>query len=176
MQKSVSVFAVLALGIILVLGSAVDLAACGDKYLSVGRGTKFQRGYVSVRPVSIAVLRQGASGQKDFLARLKLAGHRVEVIENIEELGARLTSSRFDVVLADYSDAVAVNRSIARSGSLFLPVVDTGSPHAATAHKEYGCLLSGKSKSKQRSFLAVLDEVVASSAKGEPVQCDLKKL
>lgn len=167
---------VLALGVILLLGTASDLAACGDKYLSVGRGTKFQRGYVSVRPVSIAVLRHGAAGQKDFLSRLKLAGHRVEVIENVEELGARLTSSRFDVVLADYSDAAAVNRSVAKTDSLFLPVVDAASPHAAAAHREYGCLLSGKAKSKQRNFLAVLDEVVASSAKGEPVQCDLKKL
>lgn len=158
--------------------SASDAAACGDKYLSIGRGARFQRGYVSVRPVSIAVLRHAATAQKDFLSRLKLAGHRVETVDTVERLNTRLAASKFDVVLADYEDAAKVNASMQTMANrpLFLPVVSAGSPNSAAAHREYGCLLDGSSKAKQNNFLAVLDGAVESSRKAKPVTCDLPKV
>lgn len=156
---------------------ATDMSGCGDKYLSVGRGSRYQRGYVSIRPVSIAVLKHAATAQKDFLARLKMAGHRIEIADTVEKLTARLAASKFDVVLADYADAAEVNRSMHTMSSrpLFLPVVDAGSPHVAAAHREYGCHLSGNSKSKSHNFLAVLDEAVESNRKSKPLKCDLPK-
>jgi len=169
---------VLLVGVVVFLLLPSDMEGCGDKYLSVGRGARYQRGYVSIRPVSIAVVRNGAAARKDFLSRLKLAGHRVDVVDDVAKLSARLAASRFDVVLADYADAAAVNRSIPHTANapLFLPVVDAKSPDATAAHRQYGCLLSGDSKSKERNFLAVLDEAVESSRKGKPVHCDLNKL
>jgi len=167
---------VLVVGVAVCLLSAVDLSACGDKYLSVGRGARYQRGYVSLRPVAVAVLRHAASGKKDFLSRLKMAGHRVEVMNDVAAMKTRLAASKFAVVLADYEDAAAVTASFRELAAkpLFLPVVDAGSTHAAAAHKEYGCLLSGDTKSKQQNFLAVLDEAVESSLREKPVKCDLK--
>lgn len=163
------------LGALLFLLSASDMSGCGDKYLSVGRGARFQRGYVSIRPVSVAVLRHAATANRDFLSRLKMAGHRVEVMSDIESLRRRVEASKFDVVLADYEDAAAVNGSLQKMTTkpLFLPVVAAGSPHAAAAHREYGCLLSGNAEAKQH-FLAVLDEAVESNKKAKPVKCDLK--
>lgn len=162
--------------VVVCLLSATDVAACGDKYLTVGRGSRYQRGYASLRPVAVAVLRHAASGKKDFLSRLKMAGHRVEVMDDVATLKTRVAASKFEVVLADYADAAAVTASFRDlpAKPLFLPVVDAGSPHAAAAHKEYGCLLSGGSKSKQQNFLAVLDEAVASRVRAQPVKCDLK--
>lgn len=169
---------VLILGATVLLLSASEASACGDKYLSVGRGARFQRGYVSLRPVSIAVLKHEATARKDFLSRLKLAGHRIEIVVDVAALSSRLAASKFDVVLADYSDAAEVNRSIQKMAlkPLFLPVVDSASPNAAAAHREYGCLLSGNPKSKQLNFLAVLDEATESYRKAIPVKCDLPKV
>ena len=166
--------AVVAGAIVLSLAAA-ELPACGDKYLAVGRGTRFQRRYISLRPVSILVLARASTGQKEFLSRLKLAGHRVESAKDIEALGARLNAANFDVVLADYDDAAAVNRSIQKRTAkpLFLPVVQSGSPHAAAAHREYGCLLKGNAASKQHNFLSVLDQAVDANRKSKPVQCEL---
>lgn len=175
MRRFTDVMAVTAAAFLLF---ASDMAACGDKYLSVGRGARFQRGYVSVRPVSIAVLRHAATAQKDFLSRLKLAGHRVEAVDTVERLSARLAETKFDVVLADYEDAAKVNGSMKALANrpLFLPVVAAGSPNSAAAHREYGCLLSGSSKAKRHDFLAVLDGAVESSRKAKPVTCDLPKV
>lgn len=174
MRKPTSVLLISAVACLL---SVSDISACGDKYLSVGRGSRYQRGYVSIRPVSIAVLKHAATGQKDFLARLKTAGHRIEIADTVEKLTARLAESKFDVVLADYEDAAEVNRSMQTMTvrPLFLPVVDPGSPNVAAAHREYGCHLSGASKSKSQNFLAVLDEAVESNRKSKPVKCDLPK-
>ncbi|HET7710448.1 MAG TPA: hypothetical protein VFL80_00820, partial [Thermoanaerobaculia bacterium] len=61
------------------LAASPQLWACGDKYLSVGRGARFQRGYVSTRPASVVVVARDVTARKDFLTRLKLAGHRVVV-------------------------------------------------------------------------------------------------
>ena len=174
MQKSARVL-VVATAVCLL--SAVDMSACGDKYLSVGRGARFQRGYVSLRPVSVAVLKNAATGKKEFLSRLKMAGHQVEVMKDLSTLKTRVAASKFEVVLADYADAAAVTASFATNPArpLFLPVVDAESPNAAAAHREYGCLLSGgTSKSKQQSFLAVLDAAVESKRLAKPVKCDLK--
>jgi hypothetical protein len=162
--------------VVVCLFSANDVAACGDKYLTVGRGARFQRGYVSLRPVAVAVLGHAATGKKEFLTRLKMAGHRIEVMKDVPALKARVAASKFDVVLADYADASAVTASFKEMAAkpLFLPVVDAGSTDAAAAHKEYGCLLRGDAKSKQQNFLAVLDEAVESSRAAKPVKCDIK--
>ena len=167
---------VLLVTVVICLFSASDAAACGDKYLTVGRGARYQRGYVSLRPVAVAVLGHASTGKKDFLSRLKMAGHRVEVMNDVAALKARVAVSKFDVVLADIVDASAVTASLSDLAAkpMFLPVVEAGSPKAAEAHREYGCLLSGDAKSKKQSFLAVLDQAVESRLKAKPVKCDLK--
>lgn len=160
-----------------VLFSAPQVLACGDKYLSVGRGGRFQRGYVSVRPVSIAVLKSSATGQKIFLSRLKLAGHRVEIVDDLQGMKKRVAAGTFEVVLADYEKAAEVNSVLQTLSShpLFLPVVTSGSGNAAAAHREYGCLLNEKSNSRTQNFLAVLDEAVDAKRRAQPVKCDLPK-
>lgn len=162
------------LGVVCLIAAA-DLPACGDKYLAIGRGARFQRGYVSLRPVSIAVLKHAATAEKAFLSRLKLAGHRVETVDDVDSLGERLAKSKFDVVLADYDDAANVQRSLqtVTAKPLFLPVVKAGSPKTEAAQREYGCLLNAPSKSMQRNFLIVLDEAVASSRNAQVVRCAL---
>lgn len=158
--------------------SSSDLLACGDKYLSVGRGSRFQRGYVSLHPVTIAVLKSQVAGRKDFLSRLKVAGHRLEVTEDVAGLEALLKSGKYDVVLADYESAATVDRVLGTltSKPLFLPVVDASSGVSKNAEKEYGCLLNAEKNKKRKNFLAVIDEAVDAKLKAKPVVCDLSKM
>lgn len=174
MRKSIRVL----LGLSLFLISSQPMLGCGDKYLSVGRGARFQRGYVSTRPVTVGVLKSGVTARKDFLSRLKLAGHRVELAKDVTELGTLIAAAKIDVVLAGYAEAPAVDALLVRIAQkpLFLPVVDASSASAATAHKEYGCLLNSDSKAKRRNFLAVLDEALESNRKAKPVKCDLTQM
>ena len=157
-------------------GFSSDLLACGDKYLSVGRGSRFQRGYVSLHPVTIAVLRSQVTGRKDFLSRLKVAGHKLEVTEDVAGLKALLKKGKYDVVLADFESAAAIDDVLAAltSKPLFLPVVDAGSSSSTNAQKEYGCTLNA-SKKKGKNFLAVIDEAVDAKLKAKPIVCDISK-
>lgn len=162
----------------LLVMQAFPLFGCGDKYLLVGRGSRFQRGYVSIRPVSIAVFNHDEAVGKDFVKRLKLAGHRVQITEDLTKLASLVDHSKADVVLAGYSDASIVDKALQNSPRkpLFLPVVDATSIDAAAAQKEYGCLLNRDSKQKQQNVLAILDQVVAATREAKPVQCDLTKM
>lgn len=162
---------------IAVLGAS-DLLACGDKYLSVGRGSRFQRGYVSLHPISIAVLRSNVTGRKDFLSRLKVAGHHLEVADDPAKLEAMLKKGKYELVLAGYEDAAGVYETLASlpSKPLFLPVVDSKSSLSQNAKKEYGCMLNAEAKKKQKSFLAVIDEAVDAKLKAKPIVCDITQM
>jgi len=172
MRKNLCLFIVVT--VICALGAS-DLSACGDKYLSIGRGSRFQRGYVSLHPVSIAVLRSNVTGRKEFLSRLKVAGHHLDVADDSAKLEAMLKKGKYELVLADYEDAARVHKTLDSlpSKPLFLPVVDATSSLSQNAKKEYGCMLNAGSTKKQKSFLAVLDEAVDAKLKAKPAVCDL---
>ncbi|HXI13643.1 MAG TPA: hypothetical protein VNM92_13520 [Thermoanaerobaculia bacterium] len=172
MRKNLCLFIVVT--VICALGAS-DLYACGDKYLSIGRGSRFQRGYVSLHPVSIAVLRSNVTGRKDFLSRLKVAGHHLDVADDSAKLEAMLKKGKYELVLADYEDAARVYKALDSlpSKPLFLPVVDATSSLSQIAKKEHGCMLNAGSTKKQKSFLAVLDEAVDAKLKTRPHVCDI---
>jgi hypothetical protein len=85
--------------------------ACGDKFLLLGRGVKFQRAYAAAYPASIVIYAQPQRGAAKAIrdprlqSDLKLAGHRVSVVESEAALMRALGSERVDVVLTDVADA-----------------------------------------------------------------------
>lgn len=167
-------FWVALLVIVLFTGSVADVFACGDKYLAVGRGARFQRGYVSLHPVSVVVLRSGVTGTKNFLSRLKLAGHRVTTTDDVAKLGELLTHGKYEVVLADYQNASEVESMLIeqKAKAVFLPVVERKENLTASDAKKYGCVLNAATSKKRKHFLAVLDEAVDARLKAQPVVCN----
>ena len=155
--------------------SAVDALACGDKYLSVGRGARFQRGYVSLHPVSVVVLKSKVTGRQSFLSRLKIAGHRLAVVDDVARLESMLAANKYDVILAGHESASLVEQILSKQESkpVFLPVVEDASQLNAADTRKYGCVLNPATRKKQKDFLAVLDEAVEARSRALPVVCDI---
>jgi hypothetical protein len=107
----------LALGAALIgfmgLGSQVA-SACGDKFLLVGRGVTFRRAYAAIHPASILIVlppkavKSAAVRDSSLLTALKMAGHRVEVVQQPANLSEILGRSRHDIVLAERTDVSEV--------------------------------------------------------------------
>jgi hypothetical protein len=108
-------------GLIVVLGgllAGADLAACGDKFLVVGRGTRFQKGPEAARPYSVLIYapqssplaesRQKVSAEKALLR----AGYRPATAATLGELAERVKSGPPDVVVASAGDSRDVEHHV----------------------------------------------------------------
>ena len=155
--------------------SAADALACGDKFLTVGRGTRFQRGYVAIHPSSITLLEGKTTGRSDLRKRLRMAGHRLEISKDLPALKSNLASGKYTVVLADLSDASKVESLLTETatGATFLPVVDASqvAGESADALKKYSCVVDPANNKKKDNFLAVLDSAIEASANGKVAVC-----
>ena len=112
------------LAVVLVLSVAVIdpvLHACGDKFLMVGRGAKFQRAYASVYPGKLLIYARPSTDSKAAIRdpqlhkALRQAGHAVSVIEDWLLLEQALRTVPVDVVLVDVSEASKLQALVASS-------------------------------------------------------------
>src|ERR1700730_16519093 len=93
-------------------GSQV-VSTCGDKFLLVGRGVRFQRAYAAIHPASILIVlppksvKSAAVRDSRLQTALKMAGHRVELVQPVR-LDDPLLHARYDIVLAERADAVSI--------------------------------------------------------------------
>src|SRR5712671_7842122 len=86
MNMKTLVVSALAVAAIVSLGGRVA-SACGDKFLTVGRGVRFQRAYAAIHPASILIVlpvktvKSAAVRDSALTTALKMAGHRVETVQ-----------------------------------------------------------------------------------------------
>jgi len=155
-------------GIVAALGLSmcVDLSACGDKFLAVGRGTRYQRPK-NFRAASILIYANPSSGLQATLkgmpieSVLKREGHRSTTVETPEQLSAILAGGRFDVVLVSSGDSATVEKLI--GGSPDAPVIltvcnKTSGQEPKEAGKNISCAL--KAPAKEGSLLEAIDKAV----------------
>lgn len=115
---AVIVFAVVAASL-----STPLLQACGDKFLMVGRGTKFQRVYASVHPGNVLIYARPATNNKAAIRdpqlhkALRQAGHSVSVIEDWTLLEQAFKTVSVDVVLVDVAEAERIRPLMIASAS-----------------------------------------------------------
>lgn len=153
---------------------ATEARPCGDKFLTVGRGTRYQRGYVSVHPSSITVLQGKYAANPEFRKKLRTAGHRVEVSADLPALRTNILSGKYTIVLADLSEAPEVESLLTelKTKTAFLPVVDTATDKtSAEALKKYSCVLTPAKDKKKQHFLAVLDGAIEEISAGKEAVC-----
>ena len=161
----------LSLTLLLLAGSAWfgwnDLSACGDKFLLIGQGARFQRGYAAVHPASILITLHQKSdkalavGDPQLAASLKQAGHKVQILEDPSRLTETLSSARYDIVLADFSDAIALESQVraANAKPALVPVMyQPSKAEMAAAQKQFVCLL--KAPERITYFLGVIDDLM----------------
>jgi hypothetical protein len=102
---------------VIAAGSA-DLTACGDKYLRPGRSARLNN-YASLYPSSIVIVRPPKAtpkGLDEFQKMLKQAGHTSRVVASDGLLDA-LAGVAADLVIADYHQAISVERLLDASGA-----------------------------------------------------------
>lgn len=148
------------------LWTGADLLACGDKFLVVGRGTRYQRPKNS-RAASILIYTNPSTGLEAALRKLpvesvlKREGHRSTKVEAPEQLSTILAGGRFDVVLVASGDTTAVEELL--GGGPDAPIVlavclKGAGQEKPAAGKHSKCAL--KAPPKEHSLLEAIDKAV----------------
>jgi hypothetical protein len=144
---------VVAIAIAALACTSVDLGACGDKFLRVGRSARL-KGYASIHPATILVYQPPNATDKrlkEFETLLKQAGHKPVFVPNGARLAAVVAGGKYDLVIADYGDAATIKeqlRSLPARPDV-LPILDKPSKALlAQAEKEYHCLIKPQSMTK----------------------------
>ena len=162
---------------LMIAGGAVlvarEASACGDKLLVIGRGVRSQRAHGAVQRASILVYLdtggrlQAAMKEMQLESNLRLAGHSLRSVESRAELGEQARSGRYDILLADISEMVALEGEVGSSPArpVLLPVIynPTGE-ELAEAEAEFSCVMRSASTSKH--YLAVIEEAMVLRKKG----------
>ena len=114
------------------------IQACGDKFLLVGRGAKFQRAYASVYPSKVYIYARPTSDPKAAIRdpqmhkALRQAGHSVSVIEDWQLLEQALKNVPVDLVLVDVAERAKLealmSTSPAHPEALYVAFPDTAPP------------------------------------------------
>ena len=146
-------------------GPASDLLACGDKFLVISRGTRYQRAAFR-RPANILIYSASAStltqslGNVPVAATLSKAGYRPTSVSSAVELEDALRKGGWDLIVADLADGIAVRgRMQGANGPLVLPVAFKPTRNEMDqAKKNFKAVVKGPIKSQQ--FLDVVDAAV----------------
>lgn len=147
------------------IGSQV-VSACGDKFLLVGRGVRFQRAYAAIHPASILIIvppksvKNAAVRDSRLQTALKMAGHRVEVVAPAN-LADVLGRSKYDIILAERADAFAI-QDVVSAGPVKPSVVgvleDPSAVELAAARQRLQTVL--KTPQPLSEILKLLDDVM----------------
>lgn len=154
----------------LLVAGAIDLGACGDKFLRFGRSARYDK-YAAVHPASILLyVPTGAktSDVRDFETALKRAGHRPRAVRGFEAFSAAL-AKECDIVIADYVDAERLKPHVvpARTHARLLPIVHDAKKQAmAEIRREYVHVL--KAGATERDVLVEIDRVMKARLSNQP--------
>lgn len=158
-------------GLLLValVSAGADLAACGDKFLILGRGTRFQRAGAARAEAAILVYANPSSNLDKALSNVKIesvlkkAGYKPHTVTSAADLDSALGRGGWDLVLVDVVDGASL-RSRIEPKAIVLPVIyNASSDELAQAKRQYPRIL--RSPTKNQAFLDVIDDALALKAK-----------
>jgi len=158
--------------LILLGGLSIGAVAwgCGDKLMLV-MGMRASQ-IKPLHPAAILAL-PGHSPSAAIIRNMqaqgafKKAGHRFQVVEDEAGLNQALKSGKYDVVMADMSQAGEVSQEVASASSkpVLLPVAYKPSKEEqSAAQKKYHCLL--KAPGNTDNYLAAIDQAMEWKLKG----------
>lgn len=149
------------------LSGMMDVNACGDKTLRVGKGIRFQQMFASRHPSAILIYSPAIPGGKAPQLRdyLKKIGHKPYVVDDTARLNEALKSGQYDMVLTDFAEAANLRRQIASSTprTMVVPIVyKRPKAEEAAAAREYKVIV--KNPTSGEDFLAAVYQVMKSKA------------
>jgi hypothetical protein len=144
------------------------LSACGDKFLLVGRGVRFEQAYAAVHPATILIVlpvksvKSAAVRDSRLLTALKRAGHKIEIVQQPANLADVLGHSRPDIIVVERADALALHDIATPAGRLkpsLVGVLEDPSPAAlADAHHQLEYVL--QTPTSLTHILNLMDDVM----------------
>ncbi len=140
---------------------SVDAIACGESLHRVGKSVSY-RVYTAPLPGSVLVYGQ-SEGAKELAAALAQSGHGVLLVGSEAELESELATGGYDVVIAPYSEHVAVDSSSSKltaSNATFLPVA-TNREEQKLAMKSYDRVMLAE-KDEIKDFLKAIHKTLKS--------------
>jgi hypothetical protein len=168
---------VLGVAVVIATVASVDLSACGDKFLRIGRSSRLN-GYAAIHPSTILFFvpsTSKASAVKEFETTLRRAGHRFDAVTTIDALSDALKKGDVDIVIAGVNDApmLRTHASVAPSKPEILPIVHEPSwAVRASIHEEYGHVLT--LPATKHEALAEIDHVMESRLGSRAVHASLR--
>ena len=144
--------------------------ACGDKLMLVMGSRSSQ--IKPLHPASILIY-PGQSASATLIRSLqsqpavRKAGYRFQLVEDFAELDNALKAGKYDVVVADVSDANQLSQQVSSAASkpVLLPVAFKASKQEQSAAlKKYHCLL--KAPGNTDNYLDAIDDAVELKLKG----------
>ena len=142
--------------------------ACGDKFLMVGRGARFQRAYASVYPGKVLIYARSSTDPKAAIRdpqlhkALRQAGHAVSVIEDWALLEQALRTVPVDIVLVDVAEAARL-RDLVASSPLHPDALYVAFASKVKTNPEVVCRL--KSSDRPLKYLDEIENAMKSRAK-----------
>ena len=158
-----------ALAVVVVAGlGSQALSACGDKFLAVGRGLRFQRAYAAIHPASILIVlpaksvKTAAVRDSRLVTALKMAGHRVQTVQQPSNLADAFARAPHDIVLVEKADASAARDAAAANGQPKPAIISVFEPPAVSdvvpASQQFEYVL--KTPQTLPQILNLLDDVM----------------
>lgn len=150
------------------IGPTADLLACGDKFLIISRGTRYQRARIAGRQAAVLVYINPASALGKALENvpvddaLKKAGYRGASVASAADLERRIAEGGWDLVIADLSDGASLRGRLPQGTTAPLVMPIAFNPTKAVfdqAKKDYPKVVKGPIRSQ--AFLDALDDAVA---------------
>lgn len=153
-------------------------AACGDKVAALGGGVPFERlqatrltGQVIVLESQNSVV-QAVEKKTGLTQALTQAGHRVRVVDRVEQLETELLIAPPNVVIADRADLVHLTtslKSLPAPPALLVAVPMEGATGTANTPAN-SCIIRANLK-HSRAIVRSVDSLVAEQARGKRVEC-----
>lgn len=144
--------------------------ACGDKFLMVGRGAKFQRAYASVYPGKLLIYVRpstdlnAAIRDPQLHKALRQAGHTVSIIEDWTLLEQALKTVPVDVILVDVDEAARLQPVMA-SSSMHPDALYVAFPSSSKGADRADRVCRLKSSDRPLKYLDEVENVMKARAK-----------
>jgi len=153
--------------IVVGVGAADRLTACGDKYLNLGLGTHYNRSATERRAAAVLVYASAGSELSKLLATLsveeamKKVGYQPAIASSSAQLDGALNSRKWDVIVVDGPDTPSVALRLQKTPDPphLVPVLTRPTKdQLKQAEKIYDTVIN--TPSKNRVFVDVVDDAM----------------
>jgi hypothetical protein len=160
-----------------------DLLACGDKYVILGQGVRFQRAYAAAHPANILVfLKDGSKwsepeNRERLMTVLRLVGHHPDPVTTLAELQTALDAKRYDVILTELgteSELTPIARNAAPHPSVVPVAFEPSREQLKQLQKSDVCAVQLSKRSHE--LLTVINTVMEQRGRGVTEACERKRV